>query len=556
MRRFPACLPVLVLASSQLAVAALSADAPAGATPPQPAATPGGLPASELPPAERDGASRVGPMYVQRVLITGNIAIASKRLQTAVAPYIHRQLDATLIEELRALLGRQYTSRGYINSSVVLDSAPPAGDGVLHFKVIEGRITNIRVHGLKRLRPSYVIERLLPNSQEIFNANVFRDRFQRLLDDPLFARLEPRFVPGDQPEEADIELEAQRSRPYALSVALNNYRPPAIGEKGYDVAGLLRDLTGFGDTLEADIDGPLRGGPINYSAGWQIPLGRYLTQLSLGSLFSNSIISEEPLEPTDIRSQIERQELKLTQPLWAAHAQQLNVSASVAYEREGISLLGAPSLPALLEVVPGETRALSLRLAPEYSYRWEHQLLALGLTLLHADLLDQPPTAFTSLQPDPHYWVSSAQQHYVWDLASAPFEVETHATAQWTGARISDLHAQPLGGVASVRGFREDELLLSNARNLNLDLRWLALTHASGARPVLTCGTFFDWASGYDVGEPKTTLSSTGLTLRAKWSHLQADLALGIHLIHPAFVDQEHGSWQDHGIHAQIAANL
>jgi hypothetical protein len=27
-------------------------------------------------------------------------------------------------------------------------------------------------------------------------------------------------------------------------------------------------------------------------------------------------------------------------------------------------------------------------------------------------------------------------------------------------------------------------------------------------------------------------------------------------LIHPSFVDQEHGAWQDHGIHAQIAAAL
>jgi hypothetical protein len=57
------------------------------------------------------------------------------------------------------------------------------------------------------------------------------------------------------------------------------------------------------------------------------------------------------------------------------------------------------------------------------------------------------------------------------------------------------------------------------------------------------------------MGEPKTTVS-TGITVRAKWSHLQSDLAVGIHLIRPTVVDQEHGSWQDHGMHAQIAATL
>jgi hemolysin activation/secretion protein len=496
--------------------------------------------------AEAVAGSMAGSMYVQRIVITGNRAIPSKLLQAAAAPYLNRELNAAQIAELLDLLTSQYIRRGYINSSVILDQATAAQDGVLRLKAVEGHITSIRVQGLERLRPAYVIDRLRASAQEIFNADVFRDRFQRLLDDPLFARINSRILPGELPEEAVIEVNAERSRPYALSVALNNYRPPAIGEKGYDVAGLVRDLTGWGDVVDADLNGPTSG-PVSYSAGWQLPLNRYLTQLSLRSSYSNSVISEEPLAPIDIKSQIERQELKVTQPLWAAHAQQLNFAVSAAYEKETAS--GANSAASLPGAVPGETRAFALRLAPDYSYRWEHQYLGASLTLLHAD------TA-SLLQPDAHYWVSTGQLHHLWDLASAPLELETRATAQWTGARISDLHALPLGGVASVRGFREDELLLSNARSVNLDLRWLILAHASAATPALTCGTFFDWASGYDVSAPKTTLSSTGVTLRAKWSHLQADLAVGVHLIHPGFIDQEHGSWQDHGIHAQIASSL
>lgn len=59
-----------------------------------------------------------------------------------------------------------------------------------------------------------------------------------------------------------------------------------------------------------------------------------------------------------------------------------------------------------------------------------------------------------------------------------------------------------------------------------------------------------------DVDEPETTFSSTGLTLRVKWAHVQADLAVGARLIRPSFVEQQHGSWQDHGIHAQVLAAL
>jgi len=40
------------------------------------------------------------------------------------------------------------------------------------------------------------------------------------------------------------------------------------------------------------------------------------------------------------------------------------------------------------------------------------------------------------------------------------------------------------------------------------------------------------------------------------WPHLQADLAFEAQLIHPSFVEQHHGSWLDHGIHAQISSAL
>ena len=146
--------------------------------------------------------------------------------------------------------------------------------------------------------------------------------------------------------------------------------------------------------------------------------------------------------------------------------------------------------------------------------------------------------------------------HDLWEFSPAPFELESRAVIQRTDARISDLHALEIGGINSVRGFREDEFLASNVTNINVDLRWLALRAGTSLHPGVTLGTFFDWAAGHDVGEATDTFSSYGLTFRLKWPHVQADLAYGVPLIHPAFVSTEHGSWQDHGIHAQIALTL
>jgi len=507
-------------------------------------------------PAGDGAAASSRPTHLERIVFKGNRALSSTVLQAAAQPYLGRDLSAAQIEELRVLLTHQYTDRGYVNSGVILDPAAPPHDGVLQFLAVEGRIKEVRVRGLKRLRPAYVINRLRGAADEILNVNVLRERFQRLLDDPLFTRINSRILPGDELGEATLDVDAQRARPYALSLALNNYRPPSIGEKGFDVAGLVRDLTGWGDVFDADINGPLQGsGGLTYSAGWAVPVNRYYTQVSFRSSYSDTVITEEPLDALDIRSRIERQELKLTQPLWVSLVQQFDIAASAAYEENTTSVLGMP-FSFLPGAVQGVTRAVTVRVAPDYSLRTEHQYLGLRISLLHATLLDQSSQPAAFAQPNREYVVWTVQAHHLWQPPHLPLELETRATAQWTGARISELHALEIGGVDSVRGYRENELLVANVHSLNADLRWLAVPYAGARRPGVTLGTFFDWASGYDVGEPATTLSSTGVTLRIKWPHLQADLAFGARLIHPGFVEQQHGSWQDHGVHAQISSAL
>jgi hemolysin activation/secretion protein len=535
------------------AQSALAADQPDGA--PMPPSPPGHF---DLPPvmAPSETAGSGGMDKVEAFEFVGNRAVPTSSLQAAAAPYLGRPMSAAQIEGLRQSLTRQYTDRGYINSGALIDTKEPLRQGVLRFRIIEGRISEVRVQGLKGLHAAYVINRLRGGHGEIFNVNRLRERFQRLLDDPLFARLNCRILPGAQLGEAILEVDVERARPYGASVAVNNYRPPSIEEKGYSVTGIARDLIGWGDALDASVGGPIgEPGGLNYAAGWQVPLNRDYTALALRSSIANSVVTEQPLESLAIKSRIERQELKLTQPLWSSLTQQFNLAASAAYEKNTTSLDGVPFsfLPGSIQ---GLTRAVTERLAPDYSIRTQDQYLGLRLTLLHATLLDQTSSPAAFAQPDHQYLVWTGQLHYVYEIPQAHLELETRAVMQYTGAHISDLHALEVGGIDSVRGFRENELLLSNVHNVNLDLHWLALPAGNPKLPGLTMGPFFDWADGHDVDEPLTTFSSAGGTLRLAWTHLQFDLAVGARLIRPAFVDTQHGTLQDHGVHLQLAYTL
>jgi len=513
------------------------------------------LPAVAAPGSAGD-TERSNPIHVERIVFRGNKALRSSALQVVAAPYLGHDLGAADVEELRDALTHQYTDRGYINSGVVVDPNAPYHDGVLSFQVIEGHIKTVRVRGLKGLRSGYVVDRLRGASDETLNTNELRERFQRLLDDPLFARINSRIEPGAELGEAILDVDVVRARPYSLSLALNNYRPPSIGEKAYDLAGQVRDLTGWGDEVDADITGPIEfSGGIGYSLGWQLPVNRYGTQVSVSASRSQTVITEEPLAALDIRSTIDRQEFRVTQPLAGTLTQQFNIGAAIAHERDA-TLLAGQEFSFLPGASQGVTRSITARLIPDYSYRSEHQYLGVRITILHADLLDQPSGPVAYAQPNSSYFVETAQLHHLWEFSPLPFELESRATVQRTDAQISDLHALEIGGINSVRGFRENEILLSNVRNVNVDFRWLALPTGNSLRPGVTLGTFFDWADGYNVDGPTSTFSSTGVTLRMKWLHVQADLAYGIPIIQPGFVSGQHGTWQDHGLHAQILTTL
>ena len=64
------------------------------------------------------------------------------------------------LEQLRQAISRYYVDRGYINSGALLPD-DFYRDGIVHFRIVEGRVDQVRLQGLGRLRPSYVEERLV-----------------------------------------------------------------------------------------------------------------------------------------------------------------------------------------------------------------------------------------------------------------------------------------------------------------------------------------------------------------------------------------------------------
>ena len=55
----------------------------------------------------------------------------------------------------------------------------------MQFQIVEGRLLELRIKGQQDLNPRY-LETRLRAADEVLNMNLLRERFQLLLQDPLF----------------------------------------------------------------------------------------------------------------------------------------------------------------------------------------------------------------------------------------------------------------------------------------------------------------------------------------------------------------------------------
>lgn len=491
---------------------------------------------------------------VDGITFRGNTAISTAELQAAAAPHAGRINTVDELEALRQRLTRLYVDRGYVNSGLLLP--PRLIDGVLQFEVIEGRLNGLRLRGMEGLDDRYVSARLQRPEDRLLDMNLLRERFLLLQSDPLIERLNARLVPGQTQGEAQMEIDVQRSRPWDLSFFANNYRPASIGSAAAGVAGSWKNLSGRGDIVELSLQTPLensgQGG--HGRLDWQLPLvtwGLPDTALSMGLERGSSSVIEEPVEALDIRSRLDSRELGISHTLQETLGRKINVGASWVSRENRTSLLGEP-----FSFTPGapdgEVREALWRFWLGGAWRSERQVLALrgSYSRGHNNLVDIPDLP-PGPMPDKRFQLWTAQAHYTRQVLENGAQAIVKLTWQHTSDRLIALDALALGGLGTVRGWRQNQLVRDRGAFLNLEFEYPLMRESTDGYG-LTLTPFYDRGRASNIGEPATTLSSWGLSTRAQWQGLTLDLVLA----HRVGGQRLGSTLQDHGVLIQLAYKL
>jgi hemolysin activation/secretion protein len=88
-----------------------------------------------------------------------------------------------------------YIDRGYINSGVVIPDQNVV-NGVVTFRVVEGRVSDIEVTGTDHFDPGYLRSRLARGTEPPFNVENLGREQQILLQNPLLKRLNLELCPA------------------------------------------------------------------------------------------------------------------------------------------------------------------------------------------------------------------------------------------------------------------------------------------------------------------------------------------------------------------------
>ncbi|TVQ47730.1 MAG: ShlB/FhaC/HecB family hemolysin secretion/activation protein [Gloeocapsa sp. DLM2.Bin57] len=487
--------------------------------------TPPSLPPPTLLPPETTPEA----ITITQFQVVGSTVFSAEELAEQLELYLNRPLSFNELIQAAEEITRLYYEQGYITSGAFI---PPQTitDNQLTIQVIEGKIENIEIIGLNRLKHGYIRKRINLATPAPVNLEKLLNALQLLQLDPLIASLSAELSPGVAPGSSILLLEVTEARAVELLLSFDNYRNPSVGTER--LLGQLThyNLTGYGDRFNLryyiteggdSIDELSYGFFVNPSNG----------TITLRHRRSQSEVITSPFAQLDLDSRYRQYQISYRQPIRQTPNQQLAIGITADWQQSNTTILNIPFPIARGSEEDGYSRIFALRFFQEYIYRNSQEVFLvnsqfnLGLDTFNATInVEGPDSQFFSWQ---------GQLQYL-RLLNRDTTLLVRGDIQLTPDSLLSLEQYSLGGVYSVRGYPQDALIADNGLFLSTEVRF-NLAKIPNWNATLQLGPFIDFGTVWNSDDfplIKNTLASTGLTVQfLVGDKFRAKLDYGIPLI-------------------------
>ncbi len=501
-------------------------------------------------PIETPGNSAPQQLTVERFNVTGSTVFNAAEFAEVTKGFVGRPISLAELFQARSAITQLYLDRGYITSGAYI---PPQKlqDGVVEIRVVEGELEDIRITGTRRLNPNYVRSRLALGAKKPLNRARLLEALQLLQVNPLISTVSAELSSGSRPGTSLLEVKVAEAKTFGSQITLDNGRSPSVGTFRRQVQLSEANLLGLGDGLSisyANTDGSNEV-DLNYT----LPINPRNGTVSFSYGNSSSRVIEEPFDQLDIDSKSHFFEVSLRQPIFQSPTQEFALGLSFGNRESRATLLnGDLPFPSLGADNDGKTRVSALRFFQEYTKRSSVDVFAarsqfsFGLNAFNSTINDEAP--------DSRFVSWRGQLQYVRLLAPDTLLL-LRSDLQLANRSLLPVEQFGVGGINSVRGYRQDQLLTDQGLFASAELR-VPVLRIPQLKTLLQVVPFIDVgvAGNRTATDPDPrVLAAAGLGLRLQVSdRVTARLEWGRPLVS---VENKRRTWQEDGLYFSIVVN-
>ena len=474
------------------------------------------------------------------ITVVGSTVLHSA-IEEQVACYEGQEIRLSDLFNLRSRLTKLYLEAGYITSGAFVPNNQDLTDGTVQIQVIEGEIEQLQINGLTRLLPSYIRQRLARAMETPFNQDHLERGLQLLQLDPALEGVNAELTAGNGPGKSLLILDLQEAPTFNLSLTTNNHRSPSIGSVGVSSGLTINHPLGRGDRLAASYDHT--EGLDLYDVNYTLPVNARDGTLTLGASNSDSRIIQAAFRDIDIRSETTTLTAGFRQPVVRSPTEEFALSLAFDWKRSRSFILDDIPFSFSLGPENGRSQISALRFSQDWVKRSQSQVFAARSQFsLGLDIFDATDNE-SGINGQFFSWLGQFQ----WiEQVSPRLLLLTRIGAQLTPDALLPIERFSLGGIGTLRGYSQNQLVTDNAITSSVEVR-IPLTKDPNQ---LQLTPFVEAGMGWNnqIPDPDPSfLASLGLGLRwAVLPGLSMRLDYGIPLVD---VDITGDSLQENGLY-------
>ena len=179
---------------------------------------------------------------VEKIRVIGYTVFSDREIEKIIKPFQGKKLDFDQLRNITEAITNLYVSNGYITSVAFLPEQEIV-DGIINIRVVEGKLENLDIKGLKHLQESYVRSFISsaqgslisdPDSENIsslnqsppLNIKKIEEELDLLKRNLSIENLKAELVKGTQANSSVLLIEIEETSPFDANLSFDNYRSP------------------------------------------------------------------------------------------------------------------------------------------------------------------------------------------------------------------------------------------------------------------------------------------------------------------------------------------